>query len=293
MDSNYETSARDCRYLDESYFEELYHAFLYAFSDYVMPFDLSELQFRNHIITNGVDLNRSIGCFRDGRLIGFTMNGFGMWQGVPTIYDAGTGVFPEYRRQGLGVLMFEKMLAEFISQGYRQCLLEVITVNDKAVGLYKKLGFRTTRTLSLLHCPDAMKFVAELADPVDLREIGTPDWEYYRSFWDGEPSWQNTPEAIDRSRVKKRFIGAYRDDTCVGYIVFSSKVGRVAQLAVAPEFRRRGIGRQLLMAMVEEMSSEFVPQVINIDRSIESANSFFEHRGFTEKLAQYEMKCVA
>ncbi len=64
MDSINETSARECRFLDESYFEELYHAFLYAFSDYVMPFDLSEVQFRNHIVTNAVDLNRSIGCFR-------------------------------------------------------------------------------------------------------------------------------------------------------------------------------------------------------------------------------------
>ncbi len=288
-----ETSARDCRFLDESYFEELYHAFLYAFSDYVMPFDLSEEQFRSHIVTNGVDLSRSVGCFRDGRLIGFTMNGFGMWNGVPTVYDAGTGVFPEYRRQGFGVVMFEKMLAEFAGQGYRQCLLEVITTNDKAVGLYRKLGFQTTRRLGLLHCPGELKFDDLAAEPIELRDVGTPDWEYYRSFWDGEPSWQNMPEAIDRSRDKKRFIGAYRGETCVGYIVFSSKVGRVAQLAVAPEYRRRGIGRQLMTAMIDEMAADYVPQVINIDCSIESANAFFEHRGFTEKLAQYEMKCVA
>lgn len=293
MASINETSTCDCRFLDESYFEELYHAFLYAFSDYVMPFDLSEVQFRNHIVANGVDLNRSIGCFRDGRLIGFTMNGFGMWQGVPTVYDAGTGVFPEYRRQGLGVLMFEKMLAVFVSQGYQQCLLEVITTNDKAIGLYNKLGFQTTRTLSLLHCPEKLNFPDGVADQVDLREIGTPDWEYYRSFWDGEPSWQNTPEAIDRSRDKKRFIGAFRGETCVGYIVFSSKVGRVAQFAVAPEYRRRGIGQQLIKAMIDEMSDDYVPQVINIDCSIASANVFFENRGFTQKLAQYEMKCVA
>jgi ribosomal protein S18 acetylase RimI-like enzyme len=289
MDSIHETPALQCRFLDESYFEELHRAFLHAFSDYVMPFDLTEVQFRNHIVLNAVDLKRSVGWFANGRIVGFTLNGFGEWAGVRTVYDAGTGVFPGYRRQGLSERMFEMMLPEFEAAGYRQCLLEVITDNLRAIPLYEKLGFAATRTVSLLHCPDELKLGERNRGGVELRDIGEPDWEHLRTFWDGEPSWQNSTEAVDRSRAKKRFIGAFIEKHCVGYIVFSSNVGRVSQIAVDKEHRNRGVGSRLMQALVADTSRDYVPQVINIDRSIGSAIGFFERIGFKEKLSQYEM----
>lgn len=288
MDSIHETSGAVCRFLDESMFAELHRAFIRAFGDYVMPFDLTEEQFRNHIILNAVDIASSIGAFVDGQLVGFSMNGFGDWDGDPTVYDAGTGVFPEFRRRGLSEKMFRIMLPLFSERGFRQCLLEVITTNSKAVPLYEKLGFRVTRVLSLIQAESIQPSEYSTAN-VELRDIGEPDWNKLRRFWDGRPSWQNSTDAIDRSRGKKCFVGAFIDETCVGYIVFSEKVGRVAQMAVDPANRRRGIGQKLLESMSERMSNEYKPQVINIDRSIESAMEFFSNRGFTEKLSQFEM----
>lgn len=289
MDSIHETGGLECRFLNESYFAELHRAFLRAFVDYVMPFDLSEVQFRNHIILNAVELSRSVGWLAGGEIVGFTLNGFGEWNGAATVYDAGTGVFPEYRRRGLSRKMFELMLPRFETDGYRQCLLEVITENHKAIGLYEKLGYATTRTLSLMHCPDTVELRDNGAETFELREIDTPDWSALREFWDGEPSWQNSTEAIDRSRAKKRFVGAYLEGRCVGYIVYSGNVGRVAHLAVDKNHRRRGIGSLLMRSLVADISPDYVPQVINIDRSVESAMQFFKNRGFREKLSQYEM----
>lgn len=289
MDSQHETPSCFCRFLDETHFGELHNAFLRAFADYVMPFDLTEVQFRNHLVLNAVDLASSVGWFDDGKIVGFTLNGFGLWRGIQTVYDAGTGVLPEYRRQGLSVKMFDLMMPEFESRGYRQCLLEVITTNEKAIRLYDKLHFQTVRTLSLLHCENDLKFRGDDAAGVELREIDAPDWNLLSTFWDGEPSWQNSPDAIGRSRDKKRFVGAFAGYRCVGYIVFSKRVGRVSQIAVDNEYRRLGVGKMLVRSMIREMSSDYVPQVINIDRSITSAMSFFENRGFTEKLSQYEM----
>src|SRR4051794_4781425 len=100
MDNGNETALRQCRFLNEEYFEKLYDAFIEAFSDYVIPFALTETQFRNHLNSTAVDLNRTVGCIEDGRIVGFSLNGFGLWNGVPTAYDAGTGVLPRYRRQG-------------------------------------------------------------------------------------------------------------------------------------------------------------------------------------------------
>src|SRR6478609_1183190 len=105
-----ETGLENCRFLGKDHFAELYATFTEAFSDYVYPFALTETQFRNHLILNGVDLRRTAGCFMDGRLVGFSLNGFGEWQGEATVYDAGSGVIPSYRRRHICESMFEMML---------------------------------------------------------------------------------------------------------------------------------------------------------------------------------------
>ncbi len=289
MASIHETPALECRFLSEAYFQELYDTFMAAFADYKVSMDFTVEQFRGHIVLNAVDLASSVGWLDGGRLVGFTLNGFGPWHGKHTVYDAGTGVIPEYRRQGLSTRMFEMMLPEFEGRGYQQCLLEVITDNEKAIGLYKNLGFNTTRTLSLLECKGGMTAEPNAGSHAELRDIETPDWDLLKTFWDGEPSWQNSTDAIDRSRAKKQIVGAYLDGQCVGYIVFSSNVGRVAQIAVDRRHRGRGIGTRLMEALFARTPEGNHPQVINADRSIESANRFFESRGFVEVLSQYEM----
>ncbi len=157
MDSRNETSLRNYRFLNETYFARLYDAFILAFSDYVIPFVLTEAQFRNHIILNAVDLSSTIGCVESDKLVGFSLNGFGKWNEKSTVYDAGTGVIPEFRRQGISGKMFDLMLPIFKEQGIEQFLLEVVTNNNPAVDLYEKLGFHKTRELALLQCEGKVK----------------------------------------------------------------------------------------------------------------------------------------
>jgi ribosomal protein S18 acetylase RimI-like enzyme len=288
MDKGNETALRDCRFLGEDDFGRLYEAFVEAFSDYVFPFALTEAQFRNHINLNAVDLARTVGYFDSGRLVGFSLNGFGDWNGTPTVYDAGTGVVPSMRRRGISEAMFEMMLPPFKNAGIEQFLLEVVTTNAGAIRLYEKLGFSTVRELVLLQCDGKVK-PAVTGPNVDIRDIEHPDWQHLQTFWDGTPSWQNSVEAVGRSMHLKRILGAFENGHCVGYIVFSSRFGRVAQMAVDKAHRNRGIGTALLQRLQEETESGYSLQVINIDRSLTEAVAFLRRRGFYERLAQYEM----
>lgn len=279
---------RKCRFLNEAYFQVLYETFIEAFSDYVIPFALTEAQFRNHINLNAVDLDRTVGCEEGGRLIGFSLNGFGLWERKLTAYDAGTGVVPSHRRKGVSRAMFEMMMPLFAENGVEQFLLEVITSNDGAIALYENLGFRTVRELALLQRDQRMSTVGLRRSTAEIRDIDAPDWNDLMRFWDGRPSWQNSVEAIERSRANKRILGAFVDEKCVGYIVFSSVFGRVAQIAVDHEHRGQGIGSSLVIAMQSAMADGFSMQVINIDRS-QTAVGFFERLGFYERLSQFEM----
>ncbi len=289
MDNGNETISRRCLFLHGDCFSRLYATFIEAFSDYVFPFALTETQFRNHINLNAVDLERTAGFVDGARLVGFSLNGFGLWEGKQTVYDAGTGVIPAYRRQGISDAMFEMMLPVFTASGVEQFLLEVITSNLRAIGLYEKLGFEAVRELALLQCDGPVKAGRYLPPKVEIRDIIRADWKLLETFWDGKPSWQNSIAALMRSIALKRILGAFIDGDCVGYIVFSSKFGRVAQMAVSKAHRKQGIGTQLVKKMQAETADGYSLQVINIDKSIDTAMKFFAHRGFYDRLSQFEM----
>jgi len=57
------------------------------------------------------------------------------------------GVIPHHRGNGLGTALIVASLRSFQRLGLRQARLEVTAVNQRAVGLYRRLGFRTVRTL--------------------------------------------------------------------------------------------------------------------------------------------------
>lgn len=284
-----ETASRYCRFLTEDCFPRLYETFIEAFSDYVFPFALTEEQFRNHIVLNGVDLTRTVGCITGEQLVGFSLNGFGNWNGKPTVYDAGTGVVPSFRRQGISEAMFEMMIPAFRSAGIEQFLLEVITENHGAVRLYEKLGFKKMRELSLLQCDKPINFNERGGGNVELEYLDAADWDTFTKFWAGKPSWQNSIEAIDRSSDKKRIVAAFVDGKCAGYVIFSSSFGRIAQLAVSEKFSGCGIGRRLVKTVQDATMPGYSLQVINADKAIVDVNVFFKSLGFYERLSQYEM----
>lgn len=286
-DSN-ETPALVCKFLDASDFENAHRIFGQAFSDYIVPFQLTEEQFRIHIVLNAVDLSRSMACFDNGHLVGFSLNGFGKWNGIPTVYDAGTGVISSHRKRGISESMFRKMLSIFRDEGYKQCLLEVIRQNEPAVRLYEKLGFERTRDLYLMQATE-LRAVTKIPDGIEIREIAKPDPAILYSFGEGRPSWQNTAEAIERSLSVKQIMGAFDSEICVGFVAFNTRVGRVAQIAVKPGYRRRGIGSNLLAAMEAVTLPGNKLQVINIDAELTGSVEFFRSCGFEVILEQFEM----
>ena len=87
----------------------------------------------------------------------------------------------------------------------------------------------------------------------------------------------------------KKMAGAFIDGRCVGYVVYSSRFGRVAQMAVSFNYRNRGIGTMLLQKVQSDTEPGYSLQVINIDKGLSAAVSFFAERGFYERLSQYEM----
>jgi len=266
----------------------LYHAFLTAFSDYQVNMNVSADRFRDRLRRDGVQLALSVGAFAGEEMVGFCMNGYGRWQERPTAYDSGTGIVPGYRGRGLGKRLFEYMLPQLKLGGIEQYLLEVINTNAPALNLYHNLGFIETRTFAVLIQTERVNR-RPVVNEIELHDLEMPDWRLFQSFWDGQPSWQNSIDSIERTKIANRFVGAYSKNECIGYAVVSTTTGNIMQLAVSPEYRRKGVGSALLDSLQERLTPGEQLRVTNIDCELTDTLAFFEACAFSEVLQQLEM----
>jgi len=272
------------RFLTAADFHQLYECFLDAFSDYQISLQMTEEQFEQRVQRDGVELELSAGAFDGERMIGFYMNGRGMWHGQETAYDAGTGVVLDHRRRGVAIELFDFMVPRLKERGIEQYLLEVLTGNERAVKLYRKLGFEEVRTLVGVRSNEAMKTLAHV-EGVTIRHMEEPDWDVFCAYWDGEPSWQNSKDAVERIRNQCEIAGAFAGEKCVGYGIVFKPSGILMQLAVAQEFRRRGIGRRLLASL----SGDKILKTNNVDEELKGTLEFYKACGFEVVLRQFEM----
>ena len=289
MTKRNETLKVNYRFLSVDDFAVLHQTLLQAYSDYFVPFQLSEVQFENHIAQNAVDLKLTVGAFIDDKMVAFTLNGFGLWNGKQTAYDAGTGVIPSYRSKGIGKQMFEFLMPKFKEIGIEQILLEVISHNEKAIGLYRKLGFEETRKLINCDRKKTHNFISKAKNGIKIREIKKLDWNLLKTFWDGNTSWQQSAEAIERSLIKKIILGAYLNEECVGYGIVSPKKGFISQIAVAQNHRRKGIASNILAEMEIKIGNDKQLCVSNVDSNLDDTIAFLQKTGFEKTLSQFEM----
>ncbi len=288
MDFGNQTKTIECRFLRTDDFATLHATFGLAFSDYVVPFQMSEVQFQNHFRLNGVDLTQSVGAYVNEEMIGFTLNAPGPWRGRKTVYDAGTGVVPEARRQGAARKIFEFMRPPFESSGVEQFLLEVIETNTPAISLYESLGFRVTRRLAILELTEG--FVLKRKPRYETTILETPDWDLLDRFGSGETSWQHSTDSMKRS-IRKVVVGAWDGPRLIGHIAFFPPSGVIAQLAVDEEYRHRGVAVELLAAADQRLEEGRVLRAANVDDQLEEGLTFLRKTGFRESFAQLEMIC--
>ena len=273
------------RFLTPADLVSLYECFLEAFSDYQVDMRMSQQQFEQRLARDGVQMEITVGAFDESRMIGFCMNARGVWLEKATAYDSGTAMIPAYRGKGMAKELFAFMVPR-LKDTCDQYLLEVLTSNQPALSLYRKLGFVETRRFAVFRTTEPVKPLDDLPG-VTVRRVKQPEWDLFESFWDGEPSWQNAIDAVERIANDRCVVGAYVDDVCVGYGVVFRASPNVMQLAVAPAQRRKGIGSRILSALQLEINECL--RVTNVDEELKGTLAFYEANGFEMVLEQFEM----
>ena len=242
--------------LESVSFKDLYAAFSSAFKDY--DFSLNADELRRMLDRRGYNPQLSFGAFFEGRLISFVFNGTGMYNNILTAYDTGTGTVPSFRGLHLTQKIFTFSLELIYQQGVRQYVLEVLQHNHKAIKIYRKLGFETQRNFNY--------YSAKLSDIVPVLQVNHTACRILPSdlknclnqtaWFDFHPSWQNDRASLERGIDNLDILGAYEREELVGFVIFEPASGDISSLAVAKDYRRKGIGKSLLKSAVSHFLVE-------------------------------------
>lgn len=278
----------EIRPLGKTSFDTIYEAFDQAFADYEIQQSRKQLQAM--LKRRGFNPDLSFAVFDGNRIIAFTLNGTGNFNGLSTAYDTGTGTLKEYRGVGLATQIFEYSIPYLKEKGIRQYLLEVLQHNTKAVSIYRNLGFKVVRDFNyFIHkSDDVNKAITKTDIPCSIERIDNEKLYFMTDFWDFYPSWQNNFESIKRTPGSFVGLGAFIEKKCVGYCVFEPASGDITQIAVDKQYRRKGIA-SLLFSEITGLNKNDVIKVINTDVLCSSITGFLQAKNMNIKGRQFEM----
>ena len=271
--------------LKNTSFDELFEAFRQAFAEYEMQLNRAELQAM--LKRRGFDPELSFAAFDGDKIVSFTCNGIGDFNGTRMAYDTGTGTLKDYRGTGLATRVFESSIPYLKESGIKEYLLEVLQHNTGAVSVYRKIGFQVTREFYYFRAENRqVRNEVHVDIPYTLQAIRIEDHVSVSDFWDFKPSWQNSLEAIGRAADTFVCLGVFTEDRLVG--VFEPVSGDVTQIAVDRSFRRKGIGSLLFQKMLE-MNKLNTVKILNTDVTCDSMTAFLRSKNIEPTGKQFEM----
>ncbi|MNK97561.1 putative acetyltransferase [compost metagenome] len=266
--------------------DALLHTFNESFSDYLVKMQLTKEQLERKLVSDSIDLKLSAGAYIDGNLVGFILHGINTDGNEKIAYNAGTGVIPKKRGYNLTKKMYRFVMPLLEKEGVTKCILEVLEKNIPAIKTYKAIGYSLKRELVCLK--GIPKVPTPTTEKPDIREIKKINWEEASTFWDWQPSWQNSITAMQNLGEYNKLAGIYQGKKLVAYISYNPLNNRIAQFAVRQSHRRKGYGKALFKYVYDTNKAEV--SVINVDIDSGSTITFLGSIGLFPYIYQYEME---
>jgi ribosomal protein S18 acetylase RimI-like enzyme len=253
-----------------------------AFADYLISLRTDAASLHALLSRRGWEPAWSFGLFSAERLVGFWLTGRD--DSRNEAYCIMTGILPEARGSGGVEEMFARVLAATSARPHR---LEVIRGNERAARAYRRLGFRAARLLHYYQLPRDKAVLGGPAWPVVV-EPWTPASLPPESWLTCPAAWQNRRQAQRRALEHPVWLVVREAGVLRGSAVLFTQSGDLAEIAVEPAARGRGIGRALLAAALQHASPGRVT-LTTVDAQDHALCSWLARRGAELTLSQDEM----
>ena len=274
--------------LETTPLSEITQCFNEAFSDYFVKFQVTEDYLRARWKVARVDYGLSYGAFNGDKLIGIIIHGIGEKNGMRTAHNSATGIIPPYRGKGLLGNIYEEAIIGLKKAGIEQSTLEVISINERAIKAYQKVGFKLCP--ELLHCfRGTIKKAINI--PHNLKTIKTekPNWPLYKKMRSFPLTWEMTDAALSVFPAGFEYREIWKSGEMAGYVIHSPKTKLIQQYAVRPDLRRQKLGTCLFSELKKTSPNV---RVNNVPASDLASVAFFKNMGFENHIDQYEMELM-
>lgn len=252
-----------------------------AFSDYFVPFHVTEEYLSNRMNAARVDYSVSVGAFEGDHLVAFVLLGIDMLDGKLTAHNAGTGVIPSYRGQRLVARLYAYVLPDLKRAGVMQSTLEVITKNEKAINAYNSIGYKIKRML--------LCFAGHINAPISVTEHIVTEkeipWHRLKSMNRQKFTWELSDKAVHILSKDYVCISLIQQDECKAYAIVNPCNGFVAQCGFE-EGNTALYGPELFAALGFEFP--FI-RLNNVDERETALISVLKNVGLENHIDQYEM----
>lgn len=264
--------------------QELLECFNSSFKNYFVPLQLSLAQFQKKIVAEGIDIQLSIGMFNKNKLIGFILHALEERAGKRIVYNAGTGILPQYRGKQLAVPMYEFALTLLKKNDLGSSVLEVIDQNIPAIQLYKRNGFIISRQLDSFTCTSFPP--GDNAHQIET--ISVADGMLLQSICEWQPAWQYSWNTLSRCADDYQVFVASEAAEYSAYCAVNVQTGRIAHFGC----KQWSEHEQLLHCLFNHVAKKAGQplSVIHVDHRARESKEFLKRNGFQPCLNCFEME---
>lgn len=250
-----------------------------GYRGYDIPIEFDAAAMRRHLAYNDIDLTLSRVAV-DGTPAALALIG----RRGPEAWVGGMGTVPDHRRRGLGERTLHAALGAAAGAGVSKARLEVLVSNAKAVALYEKLGFVTTRRLlvyTLNRLPQPRHAHPQIGVDAALAWIAGRQG--------AQEPWQRARASLAHMQAAGQRLGAAavdRDGQRIAAVIWAEDESAVRVLQVAADDAKAA--REALLAVSAAARGRPV-RAANFPEDGEVARAIARF-GIDPELAQFEME---
>lgn len=271
--------------LEGTAFSQITECINEAFSDYCVPFHVSEKELSERFERENVRYDLSYGAFCQEKLVAVLLNAIGCYQGEMIAFDAVTGVIPGHRRKGVYTQMLRYCREDFKREKIGRYVLEVIQTNDSAVETYQKMGLHIAKEYACFQGrADSRSKELEYGNDIPAGLFPLESLEKLYLF---APSFENRTEMIKKFADQYHVLYSGEKEHCSAFVIYHAETGQVKQLG-----RKAGhiAGLcQLLCYLSSRFENIKIHNIVVQDNELVKS---LEDMGFHHFCDQYEMEMV-
>ncbi|HEV7683490.1 MAG TPA: GNAT family N-acetyltransferase [Pyrinomonadaceae bacterium] len=293
-----QSNTTEIRRLSACSFAEAVKIWNEGFQGYFVDMTLSLDGYLSRLTRDGLSPENSLVACCDGRPAGFLLNGFRESARGKLAWNGGTGVAPEFRGRGVGKALMRATLDLYDELGVDIAMLEAISTNEAAIGLYQQYGYKIVdRLISLRHegrlpahsfaRQNGKSYAAESVAPAALAQL---------EFYDELAPWQSHWQSLSRNQGEALIVSDSRGVAC-GYALYKKtydEQGRVSTIALyqcvaRPGAEEKTVATCALQTLFAPFDLECRRSTYNLSESNEAVSEILVEAGFDLYIEQVHM----